>query len=105
MRRTVFSLLAVALVAGSAMAQSGDTPRREPFTPGPPVALPDCTCRAQGRAWGLGQTVCLKTASGERLAVCTMDQNVTSWRISEVPCATSSLKPWVTAALTQRNRP
>lgn len=77
------------VVAGPALAQPADAPRRAPFTPGPPVTLPDCTCRADGRDWRVGEQVCLRTGTGERIATCAMDQNVTTWRVSDVPCASS----------------
>lgn len=102
MPRTALLLAAVALAAEAA-AQEAGAPRRQPFTPGPPVTLPPCTCRAEGQDWRIGQTVCLKTTGGERLAVCTTDENVTTWRIFDVPCGTSSLAPRATALLTQRN--
>ena len=42
-------LLVASVLAGSAMAETGEAPRRQPFTPGPPVTLPACTCRAAGQ--------------------------------------------------------
>jgi len=109
MRRSAFLIAAVVLAAAPVAAEDVVAPRpqlvsqRQPFTPGSPVELPPCTCRASGQDWRVGQTVCLRTAGGERLAICTTDENVTTWRISNVPCATSSLAPRTTAALTQRN--
>jgi hypothetical protein len=48
-----------------------------------------CTCRAQNRNIEIGQTVCLSTAKGFRLATCGMVLNNTSWAISETPCVSS----------------
>ena len=48
-----------------------------------------CTCRAQGRVFGLGETICLRTAEGPRLAQCVMEINVTSWRFADQPCPES----------------
>ena len=48
--------------------------------------LPPCTCRADGRVFDMGETTCLQTPSGPRLAVCAMDQNVTSWRSTANAC-------------------
>lgn len=104
MRRVVLLILAVVSVGQPLAAQDTPVPQRQPFTPGPPVSLPPCTCRAAGKSWLVGETVCLKTPSGERLAICTTDENVTTWRISPVPCATSSLRPNRTAFVTQGNR-
>jgi hypothetical protein len=109
MRRPALIIAAVVLAAAEAAAQQAGAPgqpafsQRQPFTPGPPVELPPCTCRASGQDWRIGQTVCLRTSGGERLAICTTDENVTTWRISNVPCATSSLPSRATAWLTQRN--
>jgi hypothetical protein len=52
-------------------------------------AAADCTCRALGRSFELGQSLCLATPSGPRVAVCGLQLNVTSWRFSQTPCATS----------------
>ena len=78
MRRVVLLILAVVSVGQPLAAQDMPAPQRQPFTPGPPVSLPPCTCRAAGKNWLVGETVCLKTPSGERLAICTTDENVTT---------------------------
>jgi hypothetical protein len=49
----------------------------------------DCTCRAAGQNIHVGETTCLATASGPRLAICDMQQNVTSWRFLTAPCPAS----------------
>lgn len=58
-------------------------------------SLPPCTCRAAGRVFEMGETTCLDTPSGPRLAVCAMDQNVSSWRATanSCPSASRSLRP------------
>ncbi|WP_439573991.1 hypothetical protein [Phreatobacter sp.] len=93
----------MALICWPALGQPLEPARRQPFTPGPPVTLPQCTCRAEGRDWTVGQTICLRTTGGERLAICTTDENVTTWRISDVPCASSSLPSPSRLALIRRN--
>jgi hypothetical protein len=47
----------------------------------------DCECRARGKAWRQGEEICL---SG-RKAICTMDQNVMSWRMTDRSCPLASL--------------
>jgi hypothetical protein len=59
----------------------------------PAVADPDCTCRAQGRDFTLGQSVCLATPRGARIATCAMVLNNTSWQFTETPCVVSNLRP------------
>lgn len=63
----------------------------------PPLSAPaaanriDCTCRANGRRYALGDRVCLVTPSGLRSARCRMAQNVTSWEIEdEAGCAVTA---------------
>ncbi len=46
----------------------------------------DCYCRAEGRIFAPGETICLKTAEGLRLAQCRMEINVMSWSITSRPC-------------------
>jgi hypothetical protein len=53
----------------------------------------ECICRAQGRQFELGQTACLVTPKGPRLATCGMVLNNTSWQFSEVPCTISDASP------------
>jgi hypothetical protein len=67
----------------------------------PSVADPDCTCRARGRDFTLGQSVCLATPKGARIATCAMVLNNTSWQFTETPCVVSSLR---TARPPQRAR-
>ena len=59
----------------------------------PSVADPDCTCRARGRDFTLGQSVCLATPKGARIATCAMVLNNTSWQFTEAPCVVSQLPP------------
>jgi hypothetical protein len=53
-------------------------------------AAADCTCRAGGRDYELGRTVCIASPTGLRLATCMMVLNNTSWRFSETPCVTAN---------------
>lgn len=50
---------------------------------------PPCRCRAQGMTATLGQTVCIPTPSGPRLARCDMALNNTSWTFLPGPCPQS----------------
>jgi hypothetical protein len=50
----------------------------------------DCVCRAQGREFELGQTVCLASPKGPRIATCGMVLNNTSWQFSDTPCVISA---------------
>jgi hypothetical protein len=41
-----------------------------------------CECRANGRIWVLGDKICLNG----RMAVCSMNQNVTNWAMTPDSC-------------------
>jgi hypothetical protein len=49
----------------------------------------DCYCRAKGRIFAPGATVCLSTPQGARMAECRMVVNVMSWGFTEQPCPDS----------------
>ena len=55
-----------------------------------PEAAADCTCRALGRDFDLGRSICLNTPAGFRLATCDMVLNNTSWRVSSTPCVVAA---------------
>jgi hypothetical protein len=55
----------------------------------PPHDPSQCYCRAQGRMFALGESVCLRTAEGPRIAECRMVTNVTSWGVTERRCPDS----------------
>lgn len=74
-------LIFLALTASTpAGAQSAQAPGHDPL---------NCYCRAQGRTYAEGETVCLKTAEGPRIAYCDMALNVMSWSITSKPCPES----------------
>jgi hypothetical protein len=50
-----------------------------------------CECRAKGKAYQQDEQICLNG----RIATCSMEQNVTSWRMTERLCPLSSSKPIV----------
>jgi hypothetical protein len=56
-------------------------------------AAADCTCRAGGRDYDLGRSICMNTPAGFRLATCDMVLNNTSWKISPTPCVDASAAP------------
>lgn len=70
-------------VIGLPHAHSGPT---TPRVYGQPLAGhgPDCTCRAQGIAVQVGQSICMRLPGGDRIATCGMVLNNTSWQIGEV---------------------
>ncbi|TYC65828.1 hypothetical protein FMN63_26050 [Stappia sp. BW2] len=45
-----------------------------------------CTCRYKGEKYGIGESICLKSPSGLRMATCEMVLNNTSWQFSNAPC-------------------
>jgi hypothetical protein len=53
------------------------------------AARAECTCRARGQAFELGQSTCLATPRGARIATCGMVLNNTSWQFSDTPCVVS----------------
>jgi hypothetical protein len=57
------------------------------------AAAADCTCRAQGREFQLGERACLTTPQGTRVATCGMVLNNSSWQFSETPCTVSAVAP------------
>jgi len=72
--RMLFAALASVMVLGNASAWAGQ----------------NCTCRAEGVEATLGQTVCLKTPAGLRLARCEMVLNNTSWKFLDGACPQAS---------------
>ena len=52
----------------------------------------NCTCRGNGQDIPEGQTVCLKTASGMKLARCERVLNNTSWKFLDSDCPTAALQ-------------
>jgi hypothetical protein len=53
------------------------------------LADPNCICRARGQAFELGQSICLPSPKGPRIATCGMVLNNTSWQFSDIPCVIS----------------
>ncbi len=49
----------------------------------------DCYCRAQGRIFAPGESICLRTFEGGRMAECRMVTNVMSWSDTGQPCPQS----------------
>lgn len=81
--------LAVAVLAASA---AGAARAQSRFTdPGPQPPLPPCTCRAEGQVFQLGETACLRTPQGARLARCVMVINNPSWEAGTTPCPSAGL--------------
>ena len=50
------------------------------------VQSAECSCRAQGRVFAVGEKACLRSADGPRLAQCGMVLNNTSWRFTAETC-------------------
>jgi hypothetical protein len=78
--------LAIAIVVTPARADDRQTAAVEKAQAGHSA---DCVCRAQGRTFAVGESVCLRTASGPRIALCGMVLNNTSWQMTERDCPES----------------
>jgi hypothetical protein len=86
--RRVWLIAAVAFASAHLPAQAQDQPRRWPsesFSWQPDI--PECTCRAQGRDFRVGETACIRS----RLATCDTVLNNTSWSMSDAPCTVSAM--------------
>jgi hypothetical protein len=53
------------------------------------AADPNCICRARGKEFELGQSTCLPSPKGPRIATCGMVLNNTSWQFTDTPCVIS----------------
>jgi hypothetical protein len=80
--RCAVALVAL-LVAWPAVAQERPLVQQSQMPGHDPT---NCFCRAQGRMFAEGESVCLKTAEGPRIAECQMVTNVMSWGITAKPC-------------------
>jgi hypothetical protein len=54
-------------------------------------AAADCQCRAEGVVATHGQTLCIPTPNGMRLARCSKVSNVSSWTFLDGPCPVAAL--------------
>ncbi|MFL5512530.1 MAG: hypothetical protein ACJ8CN_08895 [Gemmatimonadales bacterium] len=80
-------MLAALLLSGAALAHDPSVrPRPEPVQVHDPM---NCFCRAQGRTFAVGETACLRTSEGPRVAECGMVLNNTSWQFTARPCPES----------------
>lgn len=71
-----------------------------------PASAKECTCRARNVIAMLGETVCLNTPTGARLAQCVMVLNNPSWSFLEGQCPQASrANPDLFAALTPAAQP
>ena len=66
------------------------------------AADPNCICRARGKEFELGQTACLVSPKGPRIATCGMVLNNTSWQFTDTPCVISQAPPAKPGALAGR---
>ena len=53
---------------------------------GAPAAWADCICRNRGVEVTEGETACIKTAKGPKLALCEKNLNVTNWKFLGEAC-------------------
>ena len=68
----------------------------------PAAADPNCICRARGKEFELGQSTCLPSPKGPRIATCGMVLNNTSWQFTDTPCVISQAPPAKPGALAGR---
>ena len=64
-----------------------------PASTGMALAGENYTCRGNGQDIPEGQTVCLRTAVGMKLARCERVLNNTSWKFLDSDCPTAQLPP------------
>jgi hypothetical protein len=85
LRPIAWAAMALAGAAVVAAAFAHEVPRGDTVQ----VQMHDpaiCYCRAEGRTFAVGETACLRTPAGPRLAQCGMVLNNTSWEFSDDAC-------------------
>jgi hypothetical protein len=89
MSRLVSTAAAAAILLWSGPSLA-DPPMSNASAQGPAAGTaqnrPECYCRAQGKMFALGESACLKTSEGPRIAQCGMVLNNTSWRFTTQAC-------------------
>ena len=80
------ALVALTFFACPALAQE---PAWVQHAQAAPHNMIDCYCRAKGRTFAPGESICLRTAEGGRIAECRMVTNVMSWGITDRACPES----------------
>lgn len=83
---------AVAAIVAAVFASLGATVVTRVLAAGL-VADANCTCRGLGQNFELGETACLETPKGPRIATCGMNLNNTSWLFSDTPCVAARGSP------------
>lgn len=58
-----------------------------------PALATECFCRSRDGPAPMGQRLCVSTQAGWRVAVCVMDINIMSWRLTGESCAPVSRRP------------
>ena len=85
--------LSIALAAAALAVAAGPSAAHDPAAAEPAqYQLHDpanCFCRAQGKTFAVGETACLRTGEGPRVAECGMVLNNTSWQFTARPCPES----------------
>jgi hypothetical protein len=90
---SVIAVLGLAVVA-MVTAATAQEQKFAPIPRGPIPEQPPCTCRGtDGREFQMGETICLRTADGARIARCEMVMNNTSWIPTATPCP-QALRPF-----------
>jgi hypothetical protein len=74
------------VISSGAYAQDAPQPRPVQAQGHNPA---ECLCRAQGATFAVGETACLRTSEGPRIAECGMVLNNTSWQFTQRPCPES----------------
>jgi hypothetical protein len=86
--------LGAMLAASALIARSDAALAHDPAAPSGVVQVQahdplNCYCRAQGKTFAIGETACLRTSEGPRVAECGMVLNNTSWQFTARPCPES----------------
>ena len=74
------------VVPSARAASDPPAPAVTPVQISPANPHANCYCRGNGKQFPVGQTVCLRTPKGPRIATCGMSLNNTSWQMTDEPC-------------------
>jgi hypothetical protein len=85
MPRLPIALAAILILSGAPLAHDPGTRAVQAQAHDPM----NCYCRAQGKTFAIGETACLRTSEGPRVAECGMVLNNTSWQFTGRSCPES----------------